>query len=165
MRTDALLAAIATAVALAGCAGTPDAPPTLTASAVAPAWRASLPPAGAKADMAHGGSRAELARWWSQFDDPLPARLVDAAEAVSPTVASAGSRIAQARATRAAAGAALLPSLDASVSAGRGRQDVSVPIGNNQSAALQASWELDLFGRNRAGRDAAEARLIGAEAG
>ena len=165
MRTDALLAAIATAVALAGCAGTPDATPTLTASAVAPAWQASLPPAGANADMAHGGSRAELARWWSQFDDPLPARLVDAAEAVSPTVATAGSRIAQARATRAAAGAALLPSLDASVSAGRGRQDVSVPIGSNQSAALQASWELDLFGRNRAGRDAAEARLIGAEAG
>lgn len=165
MKTDVLLAAIGTAVALAGCASAPDAASTLAAAAVAPAWQAPLPTAATNAGVAHGGSRAELARWWSQFDDPLLARLVDAAEAVSPSVASAGARIAQARATRAAAGAALLPSLDASVSANRGRQDVSAPLGSSQGAALQSSWELDVFGRNRAGRDAAEARLIGAEAG
>ena len=164
MKTDVLLAAAVAVVALAGCAGAPDTAPALAAAAVAPAWQAPLPTATASADVAHGGSRADLARWWSQFDDPLPARLVDAAEAVSPTIASAGSRIAQARATRVAAGAALLPSLDGSVSAGRGRQDVSVPLGSSRSAALQSSWELDLFGRNRAGRDAAEARLVGADA-
>ncbi|MEO7055260.1 MAG: efflux transporter outer membrane subunit [Caldimonas sp.] len=162
----AIVAAIACAVSmLAGCATPADPTPVIDAG-VAPGWLAPRPdPAtGPATEWPHGGSGEGLARWWTQFDDPLLARLIDAAEAVSPSVASAGSRIAQARATRAAATAALLPSLDASVSAGRGRQDVSIPLGNTQRAGLQASWELDVFGRNRAGRNAADARLFGAEA-
>jgi multidrug efflux system outer membrane protein len=155
------------ALALAGCA-TPTDPTTALDAAVAPSWLTPRPdPTGATAtasELPHGGSGEGLARWWTQFDDPLLARLIDAAEAVSPTVASAGSRIAQARAARAATTAALLPSLDAAVSAGRGRQSVSIPLGSSQSAGLQASWELDVFDRNRAGRSAAEARLVGAEA-
>ncbi|MGZ3443260.1 MAG: efflux transporter outer membrane subunit, partial [Polyangia bacterium] len=122
---------------------------------VAPAWQAPLP---------HGGTMGELRHWWAQFDDPLLARLIDAAESASPTVASAGARIAEARARRAAAGAALLPSLDANVSAVRGRQDLSLPTGSSESAALQASWELDVFGGNRAARSAAAERVAGAAA-
>ena len=34
-----------------------------------------------------------------------------------------------------------------------------------ESVGLQAGWELDLFGANRAARDAAQARLEGAQAG
>ncbi len=44
------------------------------------------------------------------------------------------------------------------------RQDVSVPAGTSAGIGLQASWEIDVFGRNRAARDAAEARLEGAGA-
>jgi NodT family efflux transporter outer membrane factor (OMF) lipoprotein len=38
------------------------------------------------------------------------------------------------------------------------------PVGTSLGANLQASWELDLFGANAAGRDAAQARLDGAHA-
>lgn len=152
MKRDAFAATLV-AAALAGCAAAPAlAPPNAT---VALAWQASLP---------HGGTLAELDRWWAQFDDPLLARLVDAAESVSPSIASAGARIADARATRTAAGAALLPSLDAAANIGRGRQDLSLPVATSANIGMQASWELDVFGRNRAGRDAAEARLSGAQA-
>ncbi|HSC62386.1 MAG TPA: efflux transporter outer membrane subunit [Caldimonas sp.] len=147
----ALLACLALVVS--GCAttgaGTPVEP------VVAPSWQAPLP---------HDGDVGELRRWWTQFDDPLLARLVDAAENASPTIASAAARIADARAQRAAAGAALLPSLDATASATRGRPDVSLPVATSQSVGLQASWEIDVFGRNRSARDAAEARLEGAGA-
>src|SRR6188472_3743205 len=122
--------------------------PCALAFAFALAWHAPLP---------HDGDVAELRRWWAQFDDPLLARLVDAAESASPTIASAAARIADAQARRAVAGAALLPSLDATANAGRGRQDVSVPLGTSSGIGLQASWEIDVFGRNRAARDAAEA--------
>lgn len=147
-----------TAALLAACSGGPrprlDAP---TAAADRPAqWQAPLP---------DDGQAAALIDWWQRFDDPLLPRLIGAAQAASPTVASAVSRIAQARATRVAAGAALLPSLDASASAQRGRQDFTTGLANSASVGLQASWELDLFGGRRAARTAAEARLDGAEAG
>ncbi len=154
-RCAALSAVLCAGAMLTGCAGLVDRPADTAPAPLAPAWYATLP---------HGGTLDELSRWWSQFDDPLLGRLVEASQAASPSIASAAARIADARATRAGAGAALLPALDATLSAGRGRPDVSVPIGSSRSAGLQASWELDLFGRNRAGRDAAEARLLGTTA-
>jgi len=146
-------AVVLVAAGLAGCAVMQD--DSAPAASVAPAWQAPLP---------HGGQVGELRRWWTQFDDPLLAHLIDAAQTASPTIASAAARIADANARRAATGAALLPSLDAVVGAGRGRPDLSVSIGTSTTAGLQASWEIDVFGRNRAARDAAEARLQGAEA-
>jgi NodT family efflux transporter outer membrane factor (OMF) lipoprotein len=91
--------------------------------------------------------------------------LVAAAQAASPTLAAAQSRIAQARATRVAAGAALAPTLDVSGSVVRGRQDFFTPLGTLASAGLDAGWEVDLFGAGRAGRDAAQARVDSASAG
>jgi multidrug efflux system outer membrane protein len=117
-------------------------------------WQAPLP---------HGGQLIELSHWWQKFDDPLLVELIDAAQAVSPTIASAASRIEQSRATRVAAGAALLPSLDANASAVRGRQDFVTGLGSTASVGVQATWELDLFGARRAAREAAQARLDGAQ--
>ena len=153
MKRDLLAALLLTlALGLAGCAATGGAP---VEPPVAPSWQAPLP---------HDGDVAELRRWWTQFDDPLLARLVDAADTASPTIASAAARIEDARARGAAAGAALLPSLGAAANAGRARQDVSVPAVTSAGIGLQASWEIDVFGRNRAARDAAEARAEGAGA-
>ncbi len=142
--------------ALVACSSGPVAAPPGALGATAAQWQAPLP-----AD----GQTTALTDWWQRFDDPLLPALIGAAQAVSPTVASAASRIEQARATRVAAGAALLPSLDASASAQRGRQDFTTGLANTASIGLQASWELDLFGGRRAARTAAEARLGGAEAG
>ena len=143
------------AVMLAACASAPLPPQGLPATPAPAQWVAPLP---------HHGQSADLARWWQQFDDPLLADLIAAAQAASPTLAAAASRIEQARATRTGAGAALGPTLDASASASRGKQDVVLPLGNTASASLAAGWEIDLFGANRAGLNAAQARLEGAEA-
>lgn len=141
---------------LAGCAATaPPAPPT-TAAEVATRWHAPLP---------HDGRLASLQQWWSQFDDPLLLRLIDTAQRASPTVARAAAGIADARAARTAGGAALLPSLDVTTSAARSRADLMAPAATAASASLQANWELDLFGANRAGVQAAEARLQASQAG
>jgi len=119
-------------------------------------WQAPLP---------HNGSQADLATWWRQQSDALLVQLIESAQAVSPTVASAGSRIAQSRAERVAAGAALAPTLDAAASANRSNQQSALPMGTTTQLALNASWEIDLFGGNRAARDAAQARLDSAHAG
>lgn len=143
------------AAALAGCASL-DAPTASAATAApAPAWQAPLPAA---------DPGAALQRWWQQFDDPLLTALIDAAQAASPTVADARARIEQSRAARVGSGAALGPTLDAGATAARGRFDVGAPVGTSTGASLQAAWEIDLFGANRAGRDAAQARLDGARA-
>jgi hypothetical protein len=140
MNRDLLAALLfALALGLPGCATTGGAP---VEPVVASSWQAPLP---------HEGDVAELRRWWTQFDDPLLAQLIDAAEAASPTIASAAARIVDAQARRTATGAALLPALDATASASRGRQDISLPIAATSAGiGLQASWEIDVFGRNRA---------------
>ncbi|QGZ43046.1 efflux transporter outer membrane subunit [Pseudoduganella flava] len=147
--------ALALALALSACAISGPAP---TVDAQQPvAWQAPLP---------HHGAVGELSGWWRSQGDPLLAELVEAAQTVSPTVASARTRIASAREQRVAAGAALAPALDAAVTSTRASQQ-SAGLGANTTsqALLQASWEVDVFGANRAVRDAAQARYEGAQAG
>jgi NodT family efflux transporter outer membrane factor (OMF) lipoprotein len=143
-----------------------------------PHWSTPLPPS--TAALPHGGSLPTLAEWWEQLHDPLLVELINASEAASPTVASAGARIAEARATRIAAGAALVPNLNGSLSASRGNSPTtglsgptgtaggglssSLPAITVLQAGLQSSWEIDLFGGLRANRDASQARLEGADA-
>ncbi|MES2162369.1 MAG: efflux transporter outer membrane subunit [Pseudomonadota bacterium] len=146
--------ALAVVASLSACAT--QAPAPHVAAQAPQQWQAPLP---------HNGSQADLASWWSRQADALLVQLIESAQAVSPTIATAGSRIAQSRAERVAAGAALAPSLDAAVSASRSNQQSSLPMGTTSQAALQASWEIDLFGGNRAARDAAQARLDSAHAG
>ena len=146
---------------LSGCAGLPR--PGATPLPAAPAL-ASLAPAQWQSPLPHGGDAQALSRWWQRFDDPLLAPLISDAQRESPTLAAATSRIAQAQAARVAAGAALGPQLDATAAASRGRQLLSTPISTTLSAGVQASWELDLFGGQAAARDAAQARLEGAQA-
>ncbi|MBC5782817.1 efflux transporter outer membrane subunit [Ramlibacter sp. USB13] len=140
---------------LAGCAL--PRPPSTTASPAPPRWYAPLP---------HGGTQADLRQWWRRFDDPLLADLVEAAQAASPDVATAGARIAEARSARVAAGAATLPAVDASVSAVRGNAQSGVPaLSTVVQNSVQVSWEADLFGGLGSRVDAATSRLAGAEAG
>lgn len=123
------------------------------------------PPARWHAPLPHQGQEAQLQRWWEQFDDPLVPRLVAAAQEASPTLAAARSRLAQARAARVSAGSNLLPKVGAVGSLVRGRQDFVSPLGSQASLGLQTAWEIDVFGGASAARDAAQARLAGAEAG
>ena len=150
----AALAAPLTATLLVGCASPPSAAPP-AASELPAQWQTPLP---------HAGRLTVMNQWWQQFNDPLLVQLIASAQDVSPSVASAASRIAQSRATRVAAGAALLPAVDATANAVRGKQDFVSGLATTYSAGAQASWELDLFGGRRAARDAAQSRSEGAEA-
>ena len=148
-----LLAACAAALWLTACAV--PRPPEAADVPVAPQWYAPLP---------HNGTLTDLTQWWQQFNDPLLIELIDAAQTVSPTVASAASRIDQSRAARTVAASALLPSVDANASAVRGRQPPQ-PVATTVQVGAQSAWEVDLFGRNRNAERAANHRFEGAQAG
>lgn len=139
---------------LAGCAST--LPPAQVDAAVAPQWLAPLP---------HQGSLQNLSQWWRAQSDPLLVDLIESGQRVSPTVAAATSRIAQARAANVGAGGALLPKLDAGASASRSSAQPAMPAGTTLQVGLQTAWELDLFGANRLARERTEAQLNSARAG
>ncbi|MYM81256.1 efflux transporter outer membrane subunit [Duganella sp. FT50W] len=146
--------ALAVAATLGGCAV--QGPARQVASLAPQQWQAPLP---------HNGSQANLAAWWRGQSDDLLAQLIESAQAVSPSVATAAARIAQSRAERVAAGAALAPNVDAAASVSRANQQSAMPMGTTSQAAFNASWEIDIFGANRAARDAAQARMESAHAG
>lgn len=141
------------ALVVSGCANLM--PPAQVPMVVAPAWYAPLP---------HQGSVSSLADWWQQQGDPLLAELIVAAQAASPSVAQALSRVATTRANQAAANAALIPNLSAQASASRGVSQIDVPVATSLQAGVQASWELDLIGANRAVSRAAQAQVEGSQA-
>ena len=168
-----LLAPVALAtVLLAGCAL--QTPPCTVQAPPPSQWFAPLPPAGlagagvADASLPHNGRLTDLTQWWQQQGDPLLVELIASAQAVSPSIASARSRIEQARATRVAAGAALGPTLDGSASITRSRSQPMAPgaspLSTTAQAGLNASWEIDVFGGRRAASNAATERMAGAEA-
>lgn len=138
-------------------------PPASVDAGISPQWHAPAPVDAAA--LPHRGTVADVARWWQQQGDPVVGELIQAAQSVSPTVAAAKSRIEQARAAKVAAGAALAPALNGAVSASRSSAQPPLPINTVVQAALQPSWEIDLFGGARNNRDAAQARLDGAQAG
>jgi multidrug efflux system outer membrane protein len=153
MKIQARLMAAVLPLVLGACATI--APPPAPATLAPPAWQAPMP---------HNGKLTDLSQWWRQQGDPLLVQLIEAAQSASPSIAAAQARLAQSRADRVAAGAALAPSLDAAMSVSRANQQSTLPTGTTSQAALQASWELDLFGARRAERHAAQARLAGTEA-
>ena len=174
-RACVLLSVLISGLVIAGCAA--SAPPLTIASDAPPQWYAPLPPAsadtgtpalGATGSPPHNGSLTSLSQWWQQQHDPLLVELIEAAQAVSPSVITARSNIAQAQASRAVSEAALLPTLDANASLGRNLSApinrTVPPISNLGQLGLQTSWELDLFGQNRASVEADNQRLLGTEA-
>lgn len=116
-------------------------------------WHASLP---------HQGSQQALAGWWLQFQDPVLSQLIQAAEQDSPSLAQAWAAIEKSRANAISARADGLPSLNGNAALSRTRQQLrATEMGTvtSRSAGLDASWELDLFGKLRHSQDAALARV------
>ena len=145
--------ALAPILLLAGCATGPLKVPT--AGPVPAAWKnaAGFPVAAPDRD---------LARWWRSFNDPTLTRLISDGISNSPDIASAMARVRESRAARKATAASLFPTLSGSGSAGAGFVN---PRGGNTitsesySAGLSASWEADIYGKNRNNLIAASADL------
>lgn len=140
---------------LAGCALTPPGP--APAPVLPAAWSAPPP---------HGGSTTQLATWWSQFDDPLVAQLVEAAQQNNGDVAQAAARIAQARANLRFAGGGQWPQVNAVGELNRVGIEVPGPtlLQSAGSAGIDALWEIDVFGVTRNNVRAARARAESAQA-
>jgi outer membrane protein, multidrug efflux system len=106
---------------------------------------------------------AELTTWWKLFHDPVLNTLVADALSSSPDVRTAASRIAEYRARRGIEKANLFPSLNAggSGSGTRTRNNTTHLTTTNESygGSLDASWQVDLFGRQFQTLKAASADL------
>ncbi|TSE26075.1 Outer membrane protein OprJ [Tepidimonas sediminis] len=134
--------------ALGGCATPPR--------SAAPEPALSLPAAWSAADEGVlPGPALAAENWWQGFGDAALNAWVQAALQANADVRSAAAALAQARAARQAAQAALSPTLDAGVRARR--QATEAASGNLFGAGLDASWELDLWGRRAAAVQAAQA--------
>jgi NodT family efflux transporter outer membrane factor (OMF) lipoprotein len=108
--------------------------------------------------FSRSGSVPPPERWWRAFGDPELNRLVRLALADNPGLRIAWARLDQARAVARKAGAGLYPALNAEA-------DLAGTISKeSKSASLQlglaASYEVDLWGRVRATRDAARLDLL-----
>ena len=118
------------------------------------------------------GNAALAADWWQGFGDAALTSLIDQAVAGSPTLRVAEARLARAAANASSARAAEGPQLNGAFDATRQRFSATSiyppPLGGTirETATLQlnGSWELDLFGRNRAALDAAIGQQRAAEA-
>ena len=143
------------AALLCACASTTPPPLAATAPALPAQW------------SAQGGSGpVSIARdWWRSLGSAELDALVQAAQAQSLDVAAAEARLRQAEATVRQAGAALLPAVNATADASRqarfsgGSSSTEGTAANRYAAGFAASYELDFWGRQRAGHDSALASL------
>lgn len=106
--------------------------------------------------------KSDIQRWWEVFHDPLLSRLIAEAARENLDVRVAWARVKEARAQVGVAAGAELPSLDAAGSSTwqRGSEHDITPGGVTDSShriGVDASWEIDLFGRIRRSIEAAEA--------
>lgn len=166
-----LLSALITSSILTGCAVGPDYAKPETSLPTQYVGQAAM-------TQRQAAASADIVAWWTGFGDPMLARYVTTAMEQNLDLAQAAARVTQARAGLGAANAALLPSGTISGQAARGYQSVETPLGqvlnstpdfdrtgNSYEANLGASWELDVFGGLRRGREAALAEYQASEAG
>ena len=113
------------------------------------------------------------AQWWQDLHDPQLNRLMEQALADSPTLRGAQARVRQAEALAGAAQDKTRPQADANVSINRElysqHGSTPAPLAGNYAwrnqATVTASYDLDLWGRNRAALSAAlgDVQLASAE--
>lgn len=151
------------ALGLAACATQP--PPR---SALDPG--VALPNAFASAATAAAATDAPLADgWWRAFGDPALDRVIVQALEHNRDLQAAAARLEAAASARAIAGSGALPQLDLGLDGNRARRVfVGFPFGSGGvpsststtlSLALNMRWELDVWGRIKAGEQAAIADL------
>ena len=107
-------------------------------------------------------------RWWEHFGDPTLDGLMNETASANRDVRAALARAQLAQAGLREATADLLPSVEAVGTRKISTTSYSAPIRQQlpdihaSQAGLQASWEIDLFGRARAARNAAKADALAA---
>ena len=141
---------------LSACAMTPQpAPPSSVTVPVA--WRTTLPGADARVER----------EWWRAFGDPALDALVRQAQANNGDLKIARARLQEYQARIRVADSARLPALNVSLAPTRARSigPFGTPIESTSLVgAVQASYELDLFGRVAGSVEAARFEALSQEA-
>ncbi len=156
-RAAAILAAVVAAAILTGCAIGPNyRRPTIDAPA---AFRGG-PPSAPEASLAD-------VSWWNLFRDETLQHLIDTALADNYDLKIAVTRVEQASALAMQTRAELVPQIGYAGEAARGRNTfLQTPLpsngrtGNAFLGILNASWEVDLWGRIRRLDEAARAEML-----
>ena len=121
---------------------------------IANIWHATVP---------HGGRTGDLVSWWSAFGDSSLTALIVAAQTENPDLGSAAAEIEKARAALVSTQASLFPGLNGSGALTRsgtgGDKGNEVAAVTTTSGGLDASWEIDLFGKARLKSEAARLRV------
>lgn len=162
---NSYIAVLLPALLLAGCAVGPEyVPPAL------PALHASQFPASFEdSSIGLSAGAVELA-WWRGFDDPALAALVERALAANHDIGLAAARLAQASALLSENRQGFLPSGGVALDYdNRRRSESQTPAGqprrvDSYRGAVDAAWEIDLFGRVQRSVEAAEAQAGSREA-
>lgn len=117
----------------------------------------------------HNGKVTNLKDWWQQFNDPVLVELIEAAQKVSPDIESAKARVLGSQAAVTYAKAQQLPAVNAEVSVSRSRSGSAFPSTNGNmifpttttaSVGVDASWEIDVWGKIKANKNEEEAKFI-----
>lgn len=140
----AFLTALLAATTLAGCASSAFVTPKVELPAAYPHGAAAAP----DADLV-----ARQGRWWTGFGDPQLNQLVETVLAHNNDLAAAAILVRRAQLQADLAGTELLPQLSGGADATTSRSDNGST--RSHSASLSASYEVDLWGRLGAQRDAA----------
>jgi outer membrane protein TolC len=161
-----LIAGLAAMIPLCGCVHPVPPPPS----------KVAVPPKFVEQVSAGGAvvSGQDLGSWWTVWHEPELDALINEALEANTDIRTAQANVAAARAMTTVAESALYPSVFAQGSAWGSEADwrtptIPLPIGSSSTishggygslAGLGASWEPDVFGRNRA--DVAAARAVAA---
>lgn len=163
-RSGRRLLALAGAALLSGCAVGPD--------FLRPLF--DLPSAWSRPQTDTAAQPADRVgeRWWALYTDPVLDRLVDEALANNADAQVAAARVLEARAIAGLTDADLYPVLSAGASGSRSKSTLlgSFPrptdlprTQNSYRATLDASYEIDLWGKYRRASEAARADLFAAQ--
>jgi multidrug efflux system outer membrane protein len=147
----------------------------LPGCSVGPDYERPASPATAATWLEGGAPGAVDQLWWHQFNDAQLTALIERALRSSPDLAEAEARLREARANRDAAAGGALPGVNAtgSVTENELSRNGQIPVGSIPGFTRQfslfdlgfdASWEIDLWGRQRRKIEAASARRAAAEA-
>jgi multidrug efflux system outer membrane protein len=157
-----MAAAMIAGLALAGCTVGPDW--KRPAPEVPPAWRIDTPEAAAIANL----------RWWQAFGDPVLDQLVEDALRENRDLLQAAARVDQFLGALRTTRSQFYPQIGYGADAGTNRLSENgrpaLPPGSDRNydlytAALGATWQIDLFGRVRRLAEQAQAQVYASEQG
>ena len=143
------------AVGLSGCAALTTEPYERPPLAAPAAWLGQTPEA---------TSNWPEREWWKAFGSAELETLIGNAQANNYDLRAAAVRVAQARANSRIVGAALWPNLTATADAARNTPSAGT-AGNSFAIGAQASYEVDIWGRNRSAAMAADLAVASSEYG